>query len=707
MRKIIYVGLVIIFGFILSTFAMVPAVPAQTSTSNSGTFVGEVASLAPGSLDPAVNFVPQGEGYIQLMYEGLFQYTNNSVTEILPDLAISYTVSTNGTIYTFKLRSGVTFSLQGSETTGQPFNAYVMQYSIDRAIIMNDFQGPIFILDNWIKGAQAVYSTFGNLNKTQAIAFLNLQSVKALNASTLQITLAKPYSGFIQTLLNPIAYAVSPKAIIDNKPTSYTTSSMVSLTSFFPGLSGTTILSDLGLPGTYNIGNSGVVPQATDSWLATHSAGTGPYTLVSFASGSTIDFAKNNNWWNKNNFQQYSVNSIKITQVSSAATRVSDLQQGIADTADIPVSLLTQFGVSSSHPSSTYTGVNSYVYNGLQNNVIGMNLGNALQSGLISENTATSNYNYGTKNVTKLLKYSWKNTTGNLQYAIPSNPFSALLFREAFAYVFPTQTYINQALGGFGIRMEGAIPLGILGHDNNLIANGNIPTYNTTKAKQLFNEVGWKGTITIDYITGNSQMANASALLQSSIQGLGVGITIKTAGISNYINEAYSSRLPLVLSGWPPDYAGAYDFAQAYYQEGVNLPTVLGYNNPYVNNSINQAVAALSQSAMVSNYTQMETNASGDYLYIYLNQEQNVLLVRSDIQGINTLQADSLNPITYSLEYQFLGKQNTVTVPTTPTTSPITNTTPTQKTSTPGFEAISILSIIVFAIIIDIKKKIK
>lgn len=686
-------------------FTMVQAVPAQNSSNSPGVFVGEVASLAPGSLDPASNFVPQGEGFLQLMYEGLYQYTNNSVTQVLPSLAVSYSESTNGSIYTFKLRSSVTFSLQSGETTGQPFNAYVMQYSLDRAIIMDG--GPSFILDEWIKGGSSV-SLSTNFNKAQAITFLNLQSIQALDANTLQIALAKPYGGFIQALLNPVAFAVSPKAIIDNG--AYSANSMVSLASFFPNLSNSTILSDLGLPNTYNIDNSGVVPKSSYPWLSAHSAGTGPYTLTSFKSGSTISFTKNYNWWNNKNFQQNSVDSISITQVSTDATRVSDLQQGTVDTADIPISLLSKFDVSANHLTSNYTGINTYVYNTLSNEAIGMNMNATLAQGQVVESSSST---YMKSNTSPLLKYGWK-LNGKPQYASPNNPFSALLFREAFAYAFPYDSYIQQAYNGFAIRMQGVIPKGMLGYDNNLIANENIPTNNSATATKLFQEVGWTGTVVITYPTSNNQQYIAANLLKNSIYGLNVGITVQMNGVTwnTYLTDIFTDNTALLQVGWNPDYAGAYDFASSYYLPNAtaSYAMAINYNNSYVNNLMSQAVASTSPTARSSFYNQMEVNATGDFPYIYLDQSQNVLLAQNRIQDINNLQANSLNPIMYTLEYQFLGKQITITSSNTTATTTNTNSTntlpiSTQKTATPGFEAISIISIVVFAIIIDIKKK--
>src|SRR5208337_851744 len=49
---------------------------------------------------------------------GSLVYTTGDTTQVLPDLATDWTVSPDGTVYTFNLRQNVTFS------NGDPFNAY-------------------------------------------------------------------------------------------------------------------------------------------------------------------------------------------------------------------------------------------------------------------------------------------------------------------------------------------------------------------------------------------------------------------------------------------------------------------------------------------------------------------------------------------------------------------------------------------------------
>ena len=719
----------VIFAVFSITFANVTSNnnPGEI-IQNPGIFVGVGSSMYINTLDPATN-ADEGISIIQSMYEGLYQYANNSVKYFKPDLATGYTISADGLTYTFTIRTGVAFTLQAGETVGQPFNAYVMQYSIDRAIIMNDPYGPVWLIQDWIKGAQIFEGN--SINLTQASTFLALKSVWATDATHLQITLRTRFGGFLSTLLFPVSFAISPKAIIDNKPTSYTTNpdpvyGVVSLASFFPGTPNSTILRNLGLPGNYKIDNSVVVPQSGQynvnkyEWLQDHSAGTGPYILTDLVQYDQVDLIKNDhadlikntNWWDSAEFHQNSPNSIKLLVDPDDTARVQAFVNGAVDVASIPGNLWEHFGVTSTHPISNTTGITAYVGNMLTTYAFGMNQGDSLGPGQGVEDP-TSNYNYGTKNVTRLLKYSWNYPNGSQIMASPGNPFSSLLFREAFANSFNYDQYFFQLTMGFTTRMQGAIPYGLLGHNDNLILNGNIPSLNLTKAKELFNQVGWKGTITMYYNTGGGTRQLADKMLKNAVESLNVGISINIIETSWISFVDTFPQTGIFLVGINPDYADPYENVVSYYlgyessiSESIAVPE--NYNNPEVNSLIEAGNAATSPSERDAIYQQMEVNASGDYPYIYLIQSKWVFLIRDWIIGVGDPASNTLNPFAYNIPVQFLGKGGNNILTSLGSTSTSTTTSQNSKlSSTPGFTGSTIWLTLIIVLIIIKRKKIQ
>ncbi len=137
------------------------------------------------SLDPAIP--DDGESFkaIIQIYDGLIKYKAGS-TELIPGLATSWDVSTDGLTYTFHLRKGVKFH------DGTPFNADAVVFSIDRQL-------PGKATDNM------AYASF---------TFGLVKTVEKVDDYTVKITLSQPYTPFLANLAMGLsAPIVSPTAV--------------------------------------------------------------------------------------------------------------------------------------------------------------------------------------------------------------------------------------------------------------------------------------------------------------------------------------------------------------------------------------------------------------------------------------------------------------------------------------------------------------
>ena len=161
--------------------------PARQDAANAIIFgVGtDVDELDPRTTDTQ-------EGYIAAanVYDCLVLYDLGATT-IRPGLAESWEISDDGRVYTFKLRQGVSFH------DGEPFNADAVvtwynsideeapdsQYDAVRMVYIADF------ITNWI------------------------DSVEAVDESTVRMTLPEPYAPLLANLAIPIAGIISPAAI--------------------------------------------------------------------------------------------------------------------------------------------------------------------------------------------------------------------------------------------------------------------------------------------------------------------------------------------------------------------------------------------------------------------------------------------------------------------------------------------------------------
>lgn len=113
-------------------------------------------------------------------YQGLYGFDKS--LKMVPVLADSHTVSKDGLVYTFKLKSGVKFH------DGTPFNADAVKVNFDR--VTNP--------ENKLKR----YTLYKNIAKTEAI-----------DATTVRVTLKEPFSPFINTLAHPSGVMISPAAL--------------------------------------------------------------------------------------------------------------------------------------------------------------------------------------------------------------------------------------------------------------------------------------------------------------------------------------------------------------------------------------------------------------------------------------------------------------------------------------------------------------
>jgi hypothetical protein len=91
------------------------------------------------SLDPSRAYEPGGSLVHHSVYDTLVTFPSDSVAEILPNLAASWTVSDDGLVYTFTLRDDVTFS-NGDELTAED-----VVFSFNRMKNLKD--NPSFLAD--------------------------------------------------------------------------------------------------------------------------------------------------------------------------------------------------------------------------------------------------------------------------------------------------------------------------------------------------------------------------------------------------------------------------------------------------------------------------------------------------------------------------------------------------------------------------------
>ena len=147
--------------------------------------VGQIAE--PKSLDPQAVTAVNDFRILMNIYDGLVRY-KNGLLEVEPSLATSWTINDDGTVYTFTLRDGVKFH------DGTTLNADAVKFNFDR---MLDENHP--------------YHNTGPF--PLSFFFSAVDTVTAVNETTVQFKLKNPYAPFLSNLAYPTGLIVSPEAV--------------------------------------------------------------------------------------------------------------------------------------------------------------------------------------------------------------------------------------------------------------------------------------------------------------------------------------------------------------------------------------------------------------------------------------------------------------------------------------------------------------
>jgi peptide/nickel transport system substrate-binding protein len=277
---------------------------AQTGATETGE--GEAAQggtlVFAGAADPVVldgALVSDGESIraISQIFETLV-FLEPGTTEPVPGLAESWEPNADGTVWTFTIRSGVTFH------DGEPLNAEAVCFNFDR---WYNFTGP---LQNpsasyyW----QVVFGGFAEFDPESGAPEESLyQSCEAQDEQTAVITLTKPSATFIPALAQQAFSIASPAALEE-----------------FQADAGT-------------VDADGVF-QPTGTFGTEHPIGTGPFQFESWVRGEALTLTRYEDYWG----EPAILDELIIQPIPDNAARLQALQTGeiqgydLVEPQDIP-----------------------------------------------------------------------------------------------------------------------------------------------------------------------------------------------------------------------------------------------------------------------------------------------------------------------------------------------------------------------------------
>ena len=560
----------------------------QASTTTTGTAPARTSLTVeeedqPDSLDPAVTYVTPGWEVVDQIYQGLITYNGSSITQYEGVLANSWSISSDGMNYTFYLRNGVTFS------NGDPFNAYVMWYSVYRTIVMQ--QSPYWILaQNLAAGngvgfnvTDAMLNSINYVNPSAANLTVMTnpeQSVQVINESEIQFNLgygtngAVPYSQFLATLQTPMAMAVDP---------------------------------------TYVLAHGGVVNGTKNGWMTTNALGTGFYELQSWVPSQSVSLVKNPSYWAdslpaselNNAIAPAILNNIIINFKPSAAS-IADLQSGKAQMILAPV---------------TYYNV-THKISGVTTTILGPAFGSA---------EATS-YVY--------------------MDPLAFQPLNNTLVREAISYAIDYQAIISDVFAGNAIQWVGPVPPGFQDY-NQSIAGLSPYQFNATKAAELLAQAGYvsklpDGTklnsggtpfpsVGFLYDSDSPTDTESAEIIATNLASVGITVNLSPLPYETYTSVIYSgstnsTQYPMGIGFYTEDYTASIDYV--YYFTSDNYIGTSNYNDPSAINWTLNASASSNNQLVISDFANITKDMYYNYTDIWLYVGDFMTVNQSGVTGM-------------------------------------------------------------------------
>ncbi len=542
---------------------------SSSSTTTSDTLVVEEGQQ-PDSMDPAVEFTTPGNEITSNVYQGLVAPYLSSNTQYIGVLAQNWTVSSDQMNWNFTLRQGVTFS------NGDPFNAYVMWYSLYRTLVMN--QLPAFILGqnfanttlaNFNVSASMLNSMSYSTPSTANITIMEnpLQSFQVLNKYEIALHVGYGYNGnvsysaLLATLTAPCAFAVDPIVVS---------------------------------------ANGGVVAGQKNAWMQTNAIGTGFYLLNSWVQGQSVKLVKNTSYWGSNvpgsqlNYaiQPAILNNI-IIYYKPASSRIADLKSGFAQMIGAP---------------------------------------DVTEASSISSLKQIANVNVTTLPI--------QFGSASAAYFVFMNPyinsqFNNTYVREAVAYAINYPGIISSVFGNLAQQWIGPVPPGFPYY--NQTVQGLTPySYNATEAALMLAKAGYQailpngtkinsgGTVfpTLNFVYSPDLVSESEVapIIQSELGAIGIPVTLVSMTFAQYTAYLFSLSSSggsdgFGISYYSEDYTASQDYVSALASNNyTGAPTIFANESTYAAN----AASATDNATLVQAFQNVTNTMLNSYQNIWL-----------------------------------------------------------------------------------------
>lgn len=512
------------------------------------TFVLAEADVSIDTLDPALAYDTASGELIQNTYETLVFYDGEATDKFVPQLAESWTVSEDGTVWTFKIRQGVKFHAGGDMTASD------VAYSFQRGLLQGGYSSPQWLLAEPFFGVGVddisivVDGEGAAADDREAMLAMDPAALVAAcekvqtaivaddAAGTVTMTLAQSWGPFLATIAQTWGSVMDKEWVVENG----------------------------GWDGSCDTWQNYYAMQSAEDPFSTIENGTGPFVLTSLKQGEEYILDRFDGYWG----EPAKLSKVVAKAVPEWGTRFAMMQAGDADWATVQVANRSQMDELVGEICEFDLEANAYK----ECEVVDPALPFRLRIGRpgISQDVILYNWNIASSEENPNPYIGSGKLDGN---GIPTDFFADVNIRKAFSYCFDWDVVIQDIYNGEATQSFQLTLPGMPGFFNDT------PHYTTDldkcaesfQASELKAEDGtslWDTGFRVQmaYNQGNNTRQTYAEILAQNVSSVNDKFSIEVLGLpwASYLRAQRANLLPIMTGGWQEDIHDPHNWYQPY-----------------------------------------------------------------------------------------------------------------------------------------------
>lgn len=526
------------------------------------------------TLDPAHAYDTASGVALENIFERLVGYVGESVTDFEPQLAVDWEISEDGLTYTYTLRQGVVFH------SGNPFTCADVEYSIKRALVVNNPASGVWFLAESLLGTpdNAIDHLGADASDAEFAEYWQRidNSVVCLDDYTVQFNLQQIDPSFFVKLMSDVASIIDKQHAIANGQ----------------------------WDGTEATWREWIGVDLREHGLHANASGTGAYRLVSW-DGTTLIAERFEDYWG----EQPAIRNVVVDAVDEQSTRILALQQGDADRILLGdrASLAQVQGL----PGVTVHERDEWV-----STSVGV---------LFFNHNINMNGNPDVGN-------------GQLGRGIPADFFADLDLRKCFAYSFDQQAFIEQVLLGEGEALTMVLPPSFLGYDPDIPLYDLDPERAEAHCRAAHGGAVWEQgfEFTATYNAGNTARQAVLEIIRENIEALNPRFRMNIRALSwpeflNHTDQGFGTMFAL---GWAPSYADSDYMIHPFYHRDGFYSSRTNYANDEMTALVDAARQTVDEEERAALYRQIGWLGYQEVPFLAYPSPRLFIVTRDNIEGV-------------------------------------------------------------------------